>query len=73
MQICDKPEMFNVVPSRDNNDITVANHLQPRKMAGLNHRVIRYGAESELQIVDVWELPESERKAAATSNRYWFM
>lgn len=42
-------------------------------MAGLTHRQIRYGAASELQEVDVWELPESERKAAASSDRYWFM
>ncbi|CAK7206955.1 Kynurenine formamidase [Sporothrix eucalyptigena] len=42
-------------------------------MAGLSHRQIRYGSESELQFVDVWELPENERKAAATSHRYWFI
>lgn len=42
-------------------------------MAGLAYRQIRYGTESELQTVDVWELPENERTAAMTSNRYWFM
>ncbi|KJR84810.1 uncharacterized protein SPSK_09550 [Sporothrix schenckii 1099-18] len=42
-------------------------------MAGLEHRQIRYAVESELQIVDVWELPKSERTAAATSDRYWFI
>ncbi len=42
-------------------------------MAGLAHRQIRYGEESELQIVDVWERPAAEREPAATSDRYWFV
>lgn len=42
-------------------------------MASLLHRQIRYGLESELQFVDVWERPPVEREAAAISDRYWFM
>ncbi|CAK7226201.1 Kynurenine formamidase [Sporothrix curviconia] len=42
-------------------------------MAGLSHRQIRYGSESELQFVDVWELATDEREAATSSNRYWFI
>lgn len=70
---CDKPETFNVVPSRNNDDDNTRNQVRTTTMAGLTHRQIRYGAASELQEVDVWELPENERKAAASSDRYWFM
>ncbi|OAA64648.1 hypothetical protein SPI_03295 [Niveomyces insectorum RCEF 264] len=42
-------------------------------MTSLAYREIRYGAESELQTVGVWELPAAERVAAANSDRYWFV
>ena len=73
---CDKAESFNVVPSRTPPSATqrTAGTFPPTiKMAGLTHREIRYGTASELQTVDVWELPESERIAATASDRYWFM
>ncbi|CAK7271205.1 Kynurenine formamidase [Sporothrix epigloea] len=42
-------------------------------MASLSRRQVRYGLESELQFVDVWERPPVEREAAAISDRYWFI
>ncbi|CAK7263105.1 Kynurenine formamidase [Sporothrix epigloea] len=42
-------------------------------VTSLSHRQIRYGSESELQFVDVWERPASGREAAESSDRYWFI